>query len=1126
MRLGRIRTRPYATERQAPGGGPVTNVVEPDSLVAGSKSLNFGSEKQSMTRFRIFTSNRLEVLADTLAEVLREPLRAPLAPEFVVVQSKGMERWVSMELARRHGVCANMRFPFPNTFLQDLCHRLIRPLPDPSPFEPQVLSWRVMGLLPSLLGSPDFTTLRTYLGDPPDALKLIQLSERIADTFDQYLLFRPEMILGWEQERESHWQARLWRELSRGREHLHRAALGKALLEALQGAHVELGQFPERVSVFGISALPRFHLEMLAALSRVTEVNLFLMNPCREYWGDILAHREARRATAGAGSPTDQLHLEAGNSLLASLGALGRDFFDLLTEYPGEEEETFVDPGEGTLLSALHSDILNLRERGRSGSGRSAVAATDASIQIHACHSPMREVEVLHDRLRHLFEADPDLAPGDILVMTPDIGTYAPFIQAVFAAPAEASGTIPFTIADRSVREEGEIVTAFLAILDLQGSRFTSSQVLAVLEAGAVRSRAGLSEADVELVRRWVRETGIRWGIDDQNRRELALPADRENTWRAGLDRLLLGYALPGGEERLFGGVLPYDAIEGCDTLVLGRFLHFVEELFREARDLGRPRTLVEWSRALREMLDRFFEANEDGERELQVIRGKVKELADLERRAELTGSVELKVIRYHLGHHLEREGFGSGFMTGAVTFCALLPMRSIPFKVIWLLGMNGDAYPRTSPPLGFDLMARQPRRGDRSRRHDDRYLFLEALLSARERFAISYVGQSIQDNSPLPPSVVVSELQDTIEQGFELRGGEILEHVVTRHRLQGFSPEYFKSDQRLFSYSDEYFETAKRLVAPRRAPLPFIPAGLSEPPAEWRTVDLDDLARFLANPAKFLLTGRLGIRLDEAEEILAETEPFTLTELERYLLEERLVEKALAGQDLRGYLAVARAAGRIPHGMAGVCTYEELRIGVERFVARTRPYLESPRAEPLPLDLAVGEFRVRGRISGRYGDRLVQQRYARAKPHDHLRAWITHLALGLADSPRSSLLVGLRADGEATWVAWEYSPAANGAALLLGLLEHYWEGLQRPLPFFPRSSWAYARYVLEKGRPEGEALRKASETWAGDDYRRGESEDPYYHLCFRATDPLGDAFRRLAVDVFAPLLAHRKEMG
>jgi len=349
---------------------------------------------------------------------------------------------------------------------------------------------------------------------------------------------------------------------------------------------------------------------------------------------------------------------------------------------------------------------------------------------------------------------------------------------------------------------------------------------------------------------------------------------------------------------------------------------------------------------------------------------------------------------------------------------------------------------------------------------------------------------------------------------------------VVTRHRLQGFSPEYFKGDHRLFSYSDEHFETAKRLAAPRRAPLPFISAGLSEPPAEWRTIDLDDLVRFFANPARFLLTRRLGILLDEGERVLPESEPFTLTGLERYLLEDRLVAKGLAGQDLRAHLPLARAAGRLPHGMVGDCTYEELRMGVERFVARTRPYLENAQPEPLPVDLALGDFRLTGRISGRYGGRLVQQRYARVRPQDHLRAWISHLALGLADSPRSSMLVSRRAEGEGTWVAWEYAPVENGDGLLVALLERYWEGLQRPLQFFPRSSWDYARLVLEKGSPEGEALRKAWEAWAGDDYRRGENEDPYYHLCFRDTDPLDDEFRRLARELFEPLLAHQKEVG
>jgi exodeoxyribonuclease V gamma subunit len=1079
-----------------------------------------------MTKFRIFTSNHLEILAEKLAEVVRAPLASPLEPECIVVQSKGMERWVSMQLARRHGICANTRFPFPNTFVEEIFRKLVQTLPDLSPFAPEVLSWKIMGLLPSLLGRSAFASLGSYLGDPPEALKLIQLAERVADTFDQYLLFRPEMILRWERGEETHWQAALWRELSKGREQLHRAALGKALLEALQGSKPDPVGLPERVSVFGISALPRFHMEVLAALSRIIQVNLFLMNPCREYWGDLLARREARQATAGAGSPPSQLHLETGNGLLASLGALGRDFFDILTEYPGEEDATFKDAGEERLLNALQSDILNLRDRGsKVNDGRTALAALDSSIQIHSCHSPMREVEVLHDRLRQLFEEDPSLAPGDILVMTPDIETYAPFIQAVFEASGDASRRIPFTIADRSVREEGEIATAFLALLNLQGSRFGASQVLALLETRAVRRRIGLSEADVELVRKWVHDTRICWGIDDRTRSQIGLPAYRENTWRAGVERLLLGYALPGGEERLFGGMLPYDEIEGGDTLVLGRFIDSLESLFTQLEALVRPRTLLEWSEVLRETLDRFFETDEDGEREIQVVRRRIKEFAAFQEISEFAGPLDVKVIRHHLSHSLEREGFGFGFMTGAVTFCAMLPMRSIPFRVIWLMGMNSDSYPRHSPPLAFDLMAGHPRRGDRSRRNDDRYLFLEAILSARDILAISYVGQGVQDNSILPPSVVVSELLDYLEQGFEVPGGGVSEQVVTHHRLQGFSPEYFKGDRKLFSYSHEYFETARRLVAGPRAPVSFISGRLSKPPAEWRTVDLGDLVRFFGNPARFLLTRRLGIDLDDGDQILSESEPFALSGLERYLLGEKLVARKLAGHDLTAYLPLARASGRLPHGMAGECVYEGLRLEVERFVAKTRPYLADGLAQPFPVDITVGDFRLRGRVDALYGERLVHHRYASARPQDHLRLWILHLALGAAGFPRTSMLMSIRPEGEAVWLGWEYGPVKESGEILAAILARYWEGLQRPLPFFPRSSWVYARLLLQKEKPDEEALRRASESWAGDDYRRGEREDPYYDLCFRDADPLDGEFQSLATELFGPLMAHQKEI-
>ncbi len=1080
---------------------------------------------------RLFTSNRLEILADTLAEVLSKPLASVLDEELIVVQSRGMERWVSMQLAQRHGICANYRFPFPNAFVHDIFQKIIPDLPERSPFDPKIMTWRIMKLLPSCIRKPGFESLSAYLGDTQRNLKRFQLSERIADTFDQYLLFRPEMIFKWEDGEENHWQAVLWRELIKKTGTMHRAALGKAFLKATEESPTTIHGLPERISVFGISALPRFHIQMLEAISRFSQINLFLMNPCKEYWGDILSDWEMKKTIARKGKRDlafEELHLEKGNSLLASMGVLGKDFFDLVNEC--EEFPSFKNSGEDNLLSWIQSDILNLRDRHQGLDAKEMIAPNDNSIQVHSCHSPMREIEVLHDRLLDMFETDSDLLPRDILVMTPDIETYAPYIQAVFDTPADASRKIPFSISDRSIRKEGEIINTFLAILDLLGSRFTASQVFAILESTAVHRKFDIMEADLTLVRKWLTDTRIRWGIDSKDRSQLGLPPFTENTWKAGLERLILGYALPGQDENMFNDILPYDDIEGNNASVLGRFLDFTEQLFAHVTSLGQPRTLNQWSTILTELLEKFFMPDEDTEREMQVIRHTLNDLGDMQKMADFDEEIDINVIKWHIRNFLEIEGFGFGFITGGVTFCAMLPMRSIPFKVICCVGMNGDAYPRQAKPLGFDLIAKHPKPGDRSRRNDDRYLFLEAILSARKILYISYVGQNIQDNSIIPPSVVVSELLDYIEQGFTISGKKILDHIFTKHRIQAFSPEYFKKGKKLFSYSEENCQAAQCILEAREAPISFISKGLSNPEEEWKTVDLNDLSTFFANPSRFLLNKRLGIHFEERALILEDREAFDVKALEKYLLNKKLLEKKLEGENLKDFFPTVHASGQLPHGTPGECIFEELSQGVESFVEKTKPYIQETILEPLEVDLNISGFRLTGRINPIYPERLLQYRYARVKVRDRLNVWIHHLTLNslMTDTyPRTSMLAGLEPDKsrEAVWIAWEYSPVENSKEILGNLLNEYWAGFINPLHFFPETSWMYAHTMLKKNKSEEDALNSAHRIWEKTDYNRGECEDPYYQLCFGNTDPLDSEFRRIAEEVFRPFLEHQKEI-
>ncbi|MEM5789491.1 MAG: exodeoxyribonuclease V subunit gamma, partial [Syntrophobacteraceae bacterium] len=744
---------------------------------------------------------------------------------------------------------------------------------------PRFLAWRIMELLPSFLDDPRFVALRNYLGEPVHNLKLLQLSERIANTFDQYTVYRPEFITDWNSGKGDEWQAVLWRGLSEGHEHENRAVLGRMLLSRLDTAAVagpngygegsgwsevlegqgRTGEFalPHRVSVFGISYLPPFHIQVLQSLSRLTEVNLFVLNPCREYWGNITAERQIGRIAFGTGSGSlsaEDLHLESGNSLLASMGKLGRDFFGLITSFDCEEYSSFEPPGESDLLSCIRSDILDLKESREATGSPVSVAASDRSVEIHSCHGPMREVEVLYDHLLEMFESIPSLAPRDIVVMAPDIELYAPLVQAVFDSPGEEKMRVPYNIADRSVRKESNVINAFLSILDLWGERITASKVMGILESEQVRRRFEISDEDLDLILKWVGEVRIKWGLDEKEKLKWCRTAYRENTWMAGIERLLLGYAMPGRDRNTFCGILPYDHLEGSETLVLGNFLNFLHHLFGLLESVERPRTLTDWDQLLLGMISDFFIEDEDSRDEIQALRRAIGDLRRIRKVSGYSGELDMPVMKWYLSRFAGGESFGHGFLTGGVTFCSMLPMRSIPFKVVCLIGMNENAFPRQSKPLEFDLMAKDPRPGDRSLRNDDRYLFLEALISAETRLYISYTGQSSRDNSVMPPSVLVSELMDYIRKNFRKENSGDETWFLTRHRLQPFNPAYFTGDSKLFSYSDEHLAQACSLTRDKREPADFISDGLPPADESMRTVSVADLRRFFSNPAKFLL--------------------------------------------------------------------------------------------------------------------------------------------------------------------------------------------------------------------------------------------------------------------------------
>jgi exodeoxyribonuclease V gamma subunit len=1095
--------------------------------------------------FIVYKSNRLEKLVTHLAQgALQPPLSSAFSTEQVIVQTQGMAQWLKLELCKRQGILANVEFPFPRAFLSRLTQELLPEQLRAGAIEPEALTWRVMGKLDALLPQPAFGEIKNYLTTSEDPRRKFQLAERVAALFDQYSIYRPEWIAAWQKGEETHWQAALWRAVMAD----GLACQGKFLHElilALNSPACEVAKLPQRLSIFAPNNLPPIYLAVFDALARHIPVHLFGLSPCREYWGDTPTPGEAERIQAMAGDgdidPSD-LHLEGANPLLAAWGRTGRAFQRLVTDLESIEREVeeYSEPKTTDLLGAIQSSILTLVGYEAESLEKVEVKADDRSVQVHVCHSPLRELQVLRDHLLEWFAADPTLGAQDILVMLPDLEAYAPFVKGVFESAEEGAPAIPYTLADRGARQESALVDGFAELLQLASSRLGAPAVVDFFEIAAVRRRFGVAEGELSQIRQWLQNAGVRWGRDAEHRAKLGLPRFAEHTWDHASSRLLLGYAMADGGDTLVHDLLPCEGIEGTATRLLGRWLDFLQQLFSALDELSEKRTLSEWASTLNQLLDGLFLPDPAEELAASAIRQILDGLREQQAASGFQEAVPLAVVLERILPKFRENQPGKAFLRGSVTFCGLNPMRSIPFRVVCVLGLQDGSFPRCPAPPSFDLMAKQPRTGDESQRDDDRYLFLETLLAARDRFYLSYVGQSVRDNSPRPPSVAVSELLDFIDSRFHLGGeGEAGEesHIISRllvtiHRLHAFSPAYFRQgaggDPRLFGYSPALAKISQFLDNPAsRSPVnPFLVQALADLGEEWKTVTLRDLQSFYRNPSRYFIEKRLEFRLPTDKDLLQEEEPFSVDGLEAFTCKQEILDSLFSRKPRSQLLAVWKGSGQLPPGPAGGLLANDLFSGAGPVAKRLQERIGQAQREPRRCDLRLGDFKVEGQLAFFPGVGLVHYRAAKIdrkkKGEAHLKLWIEHLLLQLAgwDGPKSSYLIG---EDE----TWEFQEVANARELLGSLLELYLKGLAAPLPFFPKSSFAYA--IGPGPRTSKTAADLALESWEGnedDEFQEGELEDPYFNLCFRShPDPLGQEFQELAAQVVGPLLSHQTKL-
>ncbi|MDR7056838.1 exodeoxyribonuclease V gamma subunit [Pseudomonas koreensis] len=1073
------------------------------------------SDAQSLNAaFMVVQSNSLDELRSLVVSIMRRYPLAPLENEIALVQSNGIAQWLKLALAEDPedddlggcGIAAAIDVQLPGSFMWQLYRMVLGrdEIPAKSLLDKAPLTWRLMRLLPQVIDRPHFEPLQRFLTHDSDLRKRYQLSERLADLFDQYQVYRADWLEDWAEGRHqlrnvrgeikplpltSCWQAELWRALldDVGEQGMaqSRAGVHQRFMERINTLDEAPAALPPRVIVFGISSLPAQVLEALAGLARFSQVLLCVHNPCRHHWADIVADKDLlrhqyKRQQRKSGMPVvldaETLHQHA-HPLLAAWGKQGRDYINLLDSYDDPNSyraafrdgriDLFSEAQPHNMLNQLQDDILELRPLNETRELWPAVDATqDHSIRFHIAHSAQREVEILHDQLLARFSADPDLRPRDVIVMVPDIDSYAPHIRAVFGQLDRFDPRfIPFTLADQGQRGRDPLLIAVEHLLKLPDSRFPVSEILDLLDVPALRARFGVEERDLPTLHRWIEGAGVRWGMSAEQRAGLGLPEQLEqNSWHFGLRRMLLGYAV--GSADACAGIEPYDEIGGLDAALIGPLVALLDALEIAHRQLTQPAQPKGWGLRLQALMQVFFQASNEHDdyllTQLEELRETWLETCET---VGLIDELPLTVVREAWLAGLDQGRLSQRFLAGAVNFCTLMPMRAIPFKLVCLLGMNDGDYPRAQPPLDFDLMGSDYRPGDRSRREDDRYLLLEALLSARSQLYISWVGRSIRDNSDRPASVLIGQLRDHLASGWRSidPSQDLLDALTEEHPLQPFSARYFHEGEQLFSYASEWQMLHQEKTQQSEAPL-LAPYVQEEP------LTLALLQDFLRNPVRHFFTQRLKVYFEAAQAPLADEEPFVLDALQRYTLSDSLLEAALGQPDNIDQALQARAlrlqnSGLLPMAGFGECLQRELIEPLPDLLQRYQQLLTlwpTPLTSAIPVSLDLQGMRLEGWLASLHqradGGLLSVTTIPNSigsiktrKWHRLTKPWVTHL---VACASEHALTTALVASDDTLLL----EPMERDRALrLLGDLLLAWQsGMRQPLPIAIKTAFAW----------------------------------------------------------------------
>ncbi len=1063
----------------------------------------------------IYRSNKAEWLAEILGQELR--LNPPKITEEVdiIVNTWPTSRWLSENLSIINNINALVKFPFPGTYLKKLVSVILEIEPiGKDPWERNYLVWNIMELLPELMERKEAEIIKTWIGKSQKEneeinINLWDLANNIAEMFDEYILYRPDIIKQWLGKKS---EKRL-KDLTVNKHALWQATLFKLLhekikkdpfciqvekaIEVLKNGDVSKLDYPKNLYIYGITSLAPLQIDLIQALSKIIHIKVYLISPCNDLWQRCEVRRKKFSDTWN--TPPDKQWLLESPRLEAFLGRMGAEFQQLL-EGSGEyqlgkrnEEDIFALSAEiasnkgkkPTLLEQLQQELISTEIETVLTKEKS-----DISLLFLKSSGKYRQVELIRDQILQFLANNKNLQPRDILIMTPQIDSYAPIFSSVFNNINQDTTPLPWVITDRGQEDKIGLIHFVLNLLEISANRLTASNFEILLANPALQKQLNISFEEISSIIESLQSAGFTWGLNSTERY-----GEEAHSLSWCLERLLLGLVLPNNPIDGLNNISPYS--ENISNTEIIKSWSIISKLYNYIEEIRSKRTCNEWIKLLTALIKDFFNDGGEWAWEAQQLLNIVNNLGEIAEECEL--EIDCLVIKDIITKALSYTNGKFGHRTGKLTISALEPMRAIPHEIIIIMGLESSSFPRIENRRSFNLLDKKRRLGDPNQYDKDRYALLEALISTRQNLLLAWNSKDLKTGEEFEPP---SPIQQWLSYLKIKLGANTLKEIVIEapaNPLDHFN--FIKNTHSQIISCDKKNLKARECIN-KSIPIKRISLAL---PLNWKdpegnkdtSYSYEKTKEWLLNPQITWLKEN-EIKSREYINLREDNDLLEFTELDRY----KLIKNRLENTDVE----------ELNNMKKDISFWKQNYTGTGVFPPKGSGLIEEELLEER-WDNLISTINDIGKITKRViktkdfesefyfgGDNLILIEIGNLKYKTLMNGWINHLYFSANASLNSKTIIISKktsSDNKVNFeITKEIEPINKKEATIIidNLSKIAASGRENCWPIPPESGLFYA---LAKGKGINKMKQVFKKKWEGDFYIKGERESLAMQLCF-----------------------------